>query len=119
MPSAATRRARRLRRRATDAEGRLWYHVRARQVDGAKFRRQEPLGPYMVDFCCVESRLVVEVDGGQHFEQREYDEERSRFLELSGYRVLRFWNNEVMENIEGVLARIGEAVRGVAIVTRD
>ncbi|MCK6554345.1 endonuclease domain-containing protein [Candidatus Binatia bacterium] len=72
-----------------------------------------------VDFCCVESRLVVEVDGGQHLEQREYDQERARFLKLSGCRVVRFWNNDVIENIEGVLARIGEAVRGVAIVTRD
>ena len=106
-------RARRLRRAATDVESRLWYHLRARQVAGAKFRRQEPIGPYFVDFCCVEAKLVVELDGGQHAERHEPDQQRTVFLEQCGYRVLRFWNNEVQQSLEAVVERIAEAVRGV------
>jgi very-short-patch-repair endonuclease len=99
-------RARELRRSTTDAEKRLWAHLRNRQLGGHKFRRQRPVGPYVVDFMCLESRFVVEVDGGQH--SPEGDRKRENFLERKGLRVLRFWNNEVLENTEGMLARIAE-----------
>ena len=103
-------RARRLRNRGTDAERKLWAHLRNSQVTRLKFRRQYPVGPYVVDFLCIEARLVVEVDGGGHDteEQRLADAMRSEYLESRGYTVARFWNNEVMSNIEGVLERIGE-----------
>ena len=91
----------------TEAENRLWYFLRDRRFQGAKFRRQVPVGPYVVDFLCVPARLVVEADGGQHAERVAHDEERTRFLAAQGYRVVRFWNNEVMENIEGVMEVIG------------
>ena len=99
-------RARQLRRDQTEAEHRLWTRLRARQLCGAKFRRQRPIGHFIADFCCVEYGLVVELDGGHHAEQVEADHRRSAFLERSGYRVLRFWDNEVMENIEAVLEQI-------------
>jgi primosomal protein N' (replication factor Y) len=105
-----TRRARRLRTHSTDAERRLWRHLRNRQVAGAKFRRQHPFPPYVVDFCCVERRLVVEVDGGQHEENR--DRARTEFLQSKGFRVLRFWNNDVLTNTEGVLESILAALAG-------
>jgi lipoyl(octanoyl) transferase len=101
-------RARPLRENQSDAEKLLWRHLRNRQVEGAKFRRQQMIAPYIVDFVCFESRLIVELDGGQHAEQVEYDERRTRFLEDQGFRVLRFWNNDVFSNIEGVLQRIVE-----------
>ena len=105
-------RARKLRREATDAEKLLWRKLRARQVCGAKFRRQVPIGPYIVDFVCFEHRLIVEIDGGQHNEPRgrAYDIQRTRWLESQGFRVLRFWNNEVLGNLEGVLTRIVQAL---------
>ena len=87
----------------TDCEYRLWYYLRARRFQGCKFRRQVPLGPYIVDFLCEKSRLIVEVDGGQHAERVRHDAARSEWLVAQGYRVLRFWNNDVLENIEGVL----------------
>ncbi len=111
---AGTReRARRLRAVGTEVERRLWARLRNRQLGGAKFRRQHPLGDYVVDFVCRESCLVVELDGGQHGEdtQRRADARRTEYLESLGYRVLRFWNNEVIENIEGVLQRIAEHIR--------
>ena len=98
-----TQRARRLRHDATEAEQRLWYHLRSRQVAGAKFRRQQPIGPYYADFCSVELKLVIEVDGGQHMERRRQDEARTASLKRSGYRVLRFWNTDVLENLSAVL----------------
>lgn len=101
-------RARQLRRDTTLAEQRLWSHLRDRQLGGRKFRRQRPIGPFVVDFVCLERRLIVEVDGGQH--SPSVDAERSRFLKQRGYRVVRFWNNEVLENTEGVLYSIGEAL---------
>lgn len=101
-------RARQLRRDTTLAEQRLWSHLRDRQLDGRKFRRQRPIGPFVVDFICLEQRLIVEVDGGQH--SPDADTERSRYLEGRGYRVQRFWNNEVLENTEGVLIAIGKAL---------
>lgn len=97
-------RSRDLRRNATDAERKLWSHLRARQLCGFKFRRQHAIGSYIVDFYCHEAGLVVELDGGGHAEafQAEYDAERSLRLESRGIKVLRFWNNDVMRNIEGI-----------------
>src|ERR1700680_120748 len=102
-----TRVSRLLRRRATIAEQRLWYKLRSRSLCGMKFVRQEPIGPYIVDFICREMSLVIEVDGGQHAEN-ESDVTRNQWLRDHGYRVLRFWNNEVLENTEGVLEAIAE-----------
>ena len=94
--------ARRLRREMTDAERLLWAQLRQRQVAGLKFRRQHPLGSFIVDFVCIEARLVIEVDGGQHGEWQPADEARTAWLNSQGYRVLRIWNNEVLQNIDGV-----------------
>ena len=95
-----------LRRQPTDAERRLWQVLRARQLHGLKFRRQHGLERYIVDFACPEARLIVELDGGQHADRAERDAARTRVLESKGYTVLRFWNHQVMENLEGVVAVI-------------
>jgi very-short-patch-repair endonuclease len=105
-----TSNARVLRKNLTDAEKRLWQKLKRRQIGAAKFRRQQPIGEYVVDFACLEQRLIVEVDGGQHAMQIAYDEKRTAWLESRGYRVLRFWNNEVLANIEGVVQKIFDAV---------
>ncbi len=102
--------ARRLRRDQTETERRLWTRLRARQLCGAKFRRQHPIGPYIADFCCVERGLVVELDGGQHAFNVAEDSKRSEFLGDYGYRVLRFWDNEVMENIEAAVQHIANVL---------
>jgi very-short-patch-repair endonuclease len=101
--------ARRLRRDMTRAERRLWRELRMRQLDGHRFRRQVPLGPYVVDFLCIERRLVVEVDGGQHLDSGG-DRRRDAFLAAAGYRVLRFWNHDVLCNPAGVVQAIGSAL---------
>jgi very-short-patch-repair endonuclease len=99
-----------LRRDRTEAEARLWRYLRNRQMEGAKFRFQVLVGPYVADFLCVEAKLIVELDGGQHGVQVEKDAARTKVLEAAGYRVLRFWNNDVLANTEGVLAEIRLAV---------
>ena len=104
-----TQRARRLRRDSTDAELRLWYRLRSRSILGFKFVRQEPIGPYVVDFVCREQRVIVEVDGGQHADSKR-DLARDRWLVEHHYRVLRFWNNDVMANTDGVLETIAAAL---------
>ena len=104
-------RARGLRRNQTAAERLLWSKLRSRQLIGLKFRRQHPIGGYVADFVCVEARLLVELDGGQHAVQKRRDAERDARLANMGYRTLRFWNNEIFENLEGVLAVIAETVR--------
>ena len=101
--------ARQLRRDQTDAEQRLWARLRDRQLYGAKFRRQHPIGPFVADFCCAQRKLVVELDGGQHAEEAASDEKRSRFSEVQGYRVLRFWNHDV-QNTKALVERIAEAL---------
>jgi very-short-patch-repair endonuclease len=101
-----TRRAQELRRTATPAEARLWTYISRRQVAGVKFSRQIPIGPFICDFVSRSARLVVELDGGQHALNEGRDRERSAFIEAMGFRVLRFWNTEVLENIEGVISRI-------------
>ena len=104
------KRARALRREQTDAERMLWSHLRDRQLLGAKFRRQHPIGPYIVDVCCPERRLVVEVDGSHHAQRIESDRQRTDFLVRQGYRVLRFWDHDVLVNTEVVLEEIARAV---------
>lgn len=101
-----TKTARKLRRRQTDAEKRLWFHLRDRTLASRKFRRQYPVGPYIVDFICPQEHLVIEVDGGQHAERISSDAKRTAYLEARGLRVLRFWNNEVLGNMDGVLSII-------------
>ena len=95
--------ARGLRNDTTDVERLLWRSLRNSQLEGVKFRRQQPIESYIVDFVSFEKRLVIELDGSQHAEQTEYDSQRDRCLRANGFTVLRFWNNDVLENIEGVL----------------
>ena len=108
----ASPRARQLRSTPTDAERRLWSSLRRKQLDQFRFRRQQPIGAFVVDFFCAQAKLIVEVDGGQHAEQHLQDAARTRWLEERGYRVLRFWNNEILGNTEGVVLAILEALRG-------
>jgi very-short-patch-repair endonuclease len=96
-----------LRATPTDAERRLWLQLRRKQRGGSRFRRQHPLGRYVVDFLCAEAKLIIEIDGGQHATESDT---RQRWLEGRGYRVIRFWNNEVLENMEGVLLAIESAL---------
>jgi adenine-specific DNA methylase/very-short-patch-repair endonuclease len=106
IPSDLLDFARNLRKESTDAETRLWYLLRDRRLAGKKFRRQHPIPPYVVDFFCNEEKLVIEVDGGQHAEAKKRDEERTAFLEKQGLQVVRFWDNEVLNETEAVLERI-------------
>jgi len=101
MAPGTSSRAKDLRKNATDAERYLWKHLRAKQIEGLKFRRQEPIGKYIVDFVCFEKGIVVEVDGGQH--SPDVDKTRDAWLHSQELKVLRFWNHEVLQNIEGVL----------------
>jgi very-short-patch-repair endonuclease len=99
-----------LRREATDAEQALWLHLRNRRLGGHKFRRQWSIHPYVADFCCLDRKLIVEVDGGQHSAER--DARRTAALESGGFRIIRFWNNDVLGNMDGVLVVILEALGG-------
>ena len=105
-------RARGLRKNPTKAEKLLWSHLRFWQVVGYKFRRQQPLGKYIVDFVCLEKKLIIELDGGQHAEQVEYDSTRDGWLGAHGFRIIRFWNNDVLENSDGVKQKILTALQG-------
>ncbi len=100
-----------LRNNMSDAEQALWNVLRGRQVSGLKFRRQHPFGDYILDFVCLENKLVIEVDGGQHGHRADYDENRTQELQMAGFRVLRFWNNEVLKEIESVKEKIWLAVQ--------
>lgn len=104
------RRARTLRNQSTDAERHLWRHLRHRQINGYRFRRQVPIADYIADFACLEARLVVELDGAQHQERRIHDEVRDHRIETQGFRILRFWDNEVFRETEAVLERILQAL---------
>jgi very-short-patch-repair endonuclease len=104
--------ARNLRERSTDAERLLWSRLRNRQLSGCKFRRQQPIGPYVVDLVCLEHRLVIELNGGQHAEQQSQDEIRTAFLQKEGYRVLRFWNNQILGELDSVLDVIYSTLAG-------
>lgn len=103
-------RAKGLRKQLTDAERRLWYLLRGRRFKGWKFRRQHPVGPYVADFACLECRLIIEVDGGQHVQNQAADESRSALLRDQGFTVLRFWNNDVLNDTERVLEAILRAL---------
>ena len=102
-------RGRALRKEPTPAEGKLWAYLRGDKL-GVKFRRQHALGPYIVDFCSIKAKLIIELDGSQHLEQAEYDQERTLYLEAQGYKVIRFWNNQVMNDISGVILAIQYAL---------
>ena len=101
-----TSRARSLRRGMTDVERILWRALRGKQLERNRFRRQHPIGQFIADFACIEQKLVIELDGGQHQEQLAYDEQRTVLLQAQGWRVLRFWNNDVLNNLDGVLSTI-------------
>ena len=103
--------ARRLRANATEAEQKLWSQLRKRQLYGFQFRRQYSIGPFFVDFICLEARLIIEVDGSQHADQKEQDQSRGELLRASAYRVLRFWNLEVLSQVDSVIERIAEVLR--------
>jgi len=103
--------ARSLRKSPTNAERLLWQHLRRRRLAGFRFRRQHSIGPYICDFACLEAAIVVELDGSQHVEQSDYDERRDAFLRSQGFRVLRFWNNDVLVQINVILETIFEALR--------
>ena len=105
--------ARNLRQRSTDAERRLWRHLRARRLEAAKFVQQFPIGGFVTDFACRDAHLAIELDGGQH--TPEVDAPRTQIIEAFGYRILRFWNTDVLTNIEGVL----EVIRGELLLARD
>jgi very-short-patch-repair endonuclease len=106
MKRASTAPARRLRHHQTDAERLLWFRLRDRRLAGWKFKRQAPIDRCVVDFFCADAKLIVELDGGQHDHDRERDADRSRVLEAMGYLALRFWNHDVMRNMDGVLEEI-------------
>ena len=105
-----TKLARELRHNQSDAERNLWSRLRNSQIDKVKFRRQQPMGSYIVDFISFEKQLIIEIDGGHHNEEpvKVLDEQRTKYLESREFRVIRFWNNDVLENIDGVLIRIKE-----------
>ena len=109
-PRRPTKRAQQLRNDATPHERLLWLELRKRRFQGHKFSRQIPVGPFICDFVCRRAKLVVELDGGQHSANVERDSARTHFIESAGYRVLRFWNHEVVEDLDGVLLTIGAAL---------
>ncbi|SDQ91430.1 endonuclease domain-containing protein [Pseudoxanthomonas sp. CF125] len=113
-----TRFARQLRRQMTDAEASLWYHLRNRALLGCKFRRQHPIGPYIVDFACVERKLVIELDGSQHADSAS-DSARTSWIQANGYRVLRFWNNDALRQQQVVLAVILEALESAGPIASN
>jgi very-short-patch-repair endonuclease len=110
-----TNNARSLRKNQTDVERLLWQKLRNRQLLNVKFRRQFPIEPYIADFVCLELKLIIELDGSQHFDQIAYDNERTDFLKQRGFKVLRFWNNDVFKNTEGVL----ESIRLIILSLRN
>ena len=110
-PGMSISRARSLRRNPTDAEKKLWSVLRLQQMDGHRFRRQQPGGASVVDFICLAEKLIIEVDGGQHASQTARDQARTAWLGSNGYRVLRYWNNDVLGNIDGVAETILAALR--------
>ncbi len=113
MPRELTKLAKGLRKRSTDVEHLLWHRLRAGRFDGMKFRRQHPIGQYIVDFICLERKLIIELDGGQHTLPDEIlkDRKRDAWLEKEGYTVMRFWDNEVLTNTSGILEAIRERLR--------
>ena len=113
IPRLNRTRAKTLRQSMTDAEQRLWYRLRAHRLSGASFRRQFPIGRYIVDFVCLDARVIVELDGGQHADSIK-DAARDGWLRSQGFKVLRFWNNDVLSNTNGVVQTIADAVSSVS-----
>jgi very-short-patch-repair endonuclease len=111
--------ARHLRASMTDAEQHLWKKLRGRQISGLHFRRQCPIGPYVCDFVCKKRKLVIELDGSQHVQQKNYDKARDLFLHQQGFLVLRFWNNEVLSQTQAVLDRIYEHLNSELIAAEE
>ena len=111
---AIRRQAQQLRRPLTPAEACRWHYLRAKSLGGLKFRKQHPLGRFILDFCCIEHKLAIELDGDSHAERVEYDQARTEWLQAQGYRVMRFNNRDVMTNVEGVVAEIARE-RGVSL----
>ena len=107
--SKTMRRAGNLRKNMTPAEKKLWAYLRRSQL-GFRFRRQHAIGNFIIDFCCIKKKLIVELDGSQHLDMQEYDEDRTEHLQSRGYRVIRFWNNDVMNDIDGVILAISYAL---------
>jgi very-short-patch-repair endonuclease len=105
-------RAGELRADTTPAEAKLWAYLRILREDGIRFRRQHAIGTYIADFCSPQRKIIIELDGSQHLDQEAYDAERTAFLEAKGFRVLRFWNRDVLNDIEGVLRAIDMALEG-------
>lgn len=108
MKNRLTELAKQLRQNMTNAERLLWKHLRGKQLNHLKFRRQHPIGNYIVDFVCIEKKLIIEIDGGQHADNKRYDGQRTKYLQKKGYHVIRFWNNEVLQNSTVVLEKILE-----------
>jgi very-short-patch-repair endonuclease len=102
--------ARKLHKEPTPAERKLWAYLRNNKLNGVNFRRQHAIGNFVPDFCAIKDKLVIELDGSQHLDQEEYDIERTKYLESQGYKVIRFWNNEAMNNIESVILAINDAL---------
>jgi very-short-patch-repair endonuclease len=105
-------RARTLRRNPTEAESKLWAYLRSHRLGDVHFRRQHAIGIYIVDFCAPRQKLIIELDGSQHLDHEEQDQERSSFLALKGYRILRFWNHEISNNLDGVIIAIEQVLSG-------
>jgi very-short-patch-repair endonuclease len=95
-----------LRKELMPAERKLWANLRGNQLNGIYFRRQHAIGKYVVDFCAPREKLIIELDGSQHLDQEEYDQERTKYLEEQGYKVIRFWNNQVLNDMDGVIRAI-------------
>jgi very-short-patch-repair endonuclease len=106
-------RAGELRQNQTEAEAKLWSRLRAHRMAGVQFRRQHAIGNYIVDFCSPRRKIIIELDGSQHLDNTEYDLERTKYLQSLGYRVLRFWNNDVLNNTDSVLHAIWEEINKV------
>jgi very-short-patch-repair endonuclease len=105
-------RAGELRKEPTPAERKLWSYLRLMRQGGVRFRRQHAIGPFITDFCAPRKKIVIELDGSQHLEQQGHDRERTDYLQTQGYKVIRFWNNDVMNNVEAVIVEISEALAG-------
>ncbi|MCK0155062.1 endonuclease domain-containing protein [Alcanivorax sp. S6407] len=114
-----TERARDLRGRQTEAEQTLWYYLRAGRFMGVKFKRQKPIGNYIVDFVSSSHGLIIEIDGGQHAEQQEYDRNRDAWLRSQGYEVVRFWNHQVLTETQSVLEAVRQAIQALPTVSSD
>jgi very-short-patch-repair endonuclease len=110
--------ARRMRHEPTDAERKFWFAVRGRKFDGYKFKRQYAVGPYIADFVCLEKRLIVELDGGQHTQQADYDAERTAYLQARGFHVLRVWNDDFLRTPGAILEGIWRALKAPSPVER-